>query len=98
MRHKPIEVVIGWKSNFGPNFGWFGNNAAQTWIACPKPKRRLLHVDMGWKAFGTIETAMRRNQLPFNNIEVLSRLSQGSYEKIIGSFTSSSVHFARRNP
>lgn len=77
MRRKPIEVIIGWKATFG----WL-NYTAQAWVAFPKPKRRLLHVNMGWTAFGQFERAMNRNALPFGTRAILADVSTDAHRRL----------------
>lgn len=68
-RRKPIEIIIGWKATFG-----WQHYATQTWAASPKPKK-LLEIDMGWVAFGTLERAIVRTPLPFDKLAILSGIS-----------------------
>jgi len=76
MKHTPIEIVIGWKATFG----WL-DYAAQAWVANPKPKRRLLHVDMGWVPFGAFEQALATNALPFNKLDILADANLNAYRR-----------------
>ena len=87
MKRKPIEVVIGWKTNFG----WL-DYAAQAWVSSPKPKRRLLHVDLGWTAFGSFEKAMSRNRLPFNKVAILANIGHGAHDRLYEAWRVASLY------